>query len=46
MNIINIFENKTLKLQNLLSVKIDLNSEDLRIFDTAEVVNPLLQSYC
>lgn len=44
MNEIIINENKTLKLQNVLSVKLDLSSEDAEPYGLAERLNRRI--YC
>lgn len=46
MNEIIITENKTLKLQNLLSVKLDLESEDVNLFNTeVKKLNTYIQTH-
>ena len=46
MNKIKISENKTLKLQNVISVKIDLESQDANLFDTeVDKLNTYIQTH-
>ena len=46
MNEIIIADNKTLKLQNLLSVKLDLESEDVNLFNTeVKKLNTYIQTH-
>lgn len=46
MNEIKISENKTLKLQNVISVRLDLESEDANLFDTeANKMNTFIKTH-
>lgn len=43
MNSINIYENKTLKLQNVIVRRLDLESDDQNLFDSE--INKIVHTY-